>query len=224
MESGTLMLRHILTINRMMFHHHILTTNEDETLMKMYLKQKSDPTKDDWYQLLQNDFQFLGLQISDEEIRAMPKKEYKKKIKSLVRKAAFDYFLKEKQHHSKLNDVKYCEFKLQPYLKDQRFSKEERILLTSLRSRCHSAKINFRKLHRSDLTCRLGCDLPESQFHIFTECKYGEIPPNQVYESIFSDETSQKEVIQIFIQIEKRRLKLLQHVPPGDARARAQDL
>ena len=75
-----------------MFHHHILTTNEDETLMKMYLKQKSDPTKDDWYQLLQNDFQFLGLQISDEEIRAMPKKEYKKKIKSLVRNAAFDYF------------------------------------------------------------------------------------------------------------------------------------
>ena len=76
----------------MMFHHHILTTNEDETLMKMYLKQKSDPTKDDWYQLLQNDFQFLVLQISDEEIRAMPKKENKKKIKSLVRKAAFDYF------------------------------------------------------------------------------------------------------------------------------------
>ena len=59
----------------MMLHNHILTTNEDETKMR---KQKSDPTKDDWYQLLQKDFHFLGLQISDEEIRAMPKKQYKK--------------------------------------------------------------------------------------------------------------------------------------------------
>ena len=77
---------------------------------------------------------------------------------------------------------------------------------------------SFRKLQRSDLICRLGCDLPESQFHIFTECKYGEFPPNPVHGSIFSDETRQKEVIQVFIKIEKRRLKLLEHVPPGETR------
>ena len=152
------------------------------------------------------------------------KKHTKRKSNLWSKKLFLTIFFKEKQYHSKLNDVKYCDLKLQPYLKDQRFSKEEIILLTSLWSRCHSAKINFRKLHRSDLTCRLGCDLPESQFHIFTECKYGEIPPNQVYESIFSDETRQKEVIQVFIQIEKRRLKLIEQVPPGGTRARAQEL
>ena len=59
METGTLKLRHILTMNRMIFHHHILTTDKNEKLMKMYLKQISDPTKGDWYELLLKDFQFV---------------------------------------------------------------------------------------------------------------------------------------------------------------------
>ena len=115
-----------------MYHHHILTTDDDETIKKMYLKQKSEPTKNDWYESLQKDYQFIGLHISDEEINAFSKNEYKKKIKNLIQKAAFNYFLKEKLKHSKLNEVTYCDFKLQPYLIDSQFSKEERNLLTSL--------------------------------------------------------------------------------------------
>ena len=40
MESGTLKLQQILTMNRMMYHHHILTSDENETIVKMYLKRK----------------------------------------------------------------------------------------------------------------------------------------------------------------------------------------
>ena len=146
MESGTWKLRHILTLNRMMYHHHNLTTDKNETIMKMYLKQKSDPTKHDWYELLQKDFKFVGLSMKDEEIISMSQFQYKKKIKSLIQKAAYEYFLTEKQKHSKLHDVRYADLKIQPYLKDQRFSKDERALLISLRSRCYSAKTNFKKL------------------------------------------------------------------------------
>ena len=56
MESGTLKLRHILTMNRMMYHHHILTSDENETIVKMHLKQKSDASRDDWYELLKKRF------------------------------------------------------------------------------------------------------------------------------------------------------------------------
>ena len=130
--------------------------------------------------------------------------------------------MEEKRQHSKLNDVIYSELKLQPYLQDVRFSKEERKLLTSLRSRCYNAKINFRKLHRNALSCRLGCDSNETQLHIFTQCTYIEIPPNIEYSHIFDNTTLQKEVIQLFLDIDKRRLRLLEHVPPGESRARAQ--
>lgn len=140
LESGTMKLRHILSLNRIMYHHHILQTDDDETIKKIYLKQKSDPTKNDWFCSLQKDFEFIGLNITDQEIQAIPRFEYKKKIKNLIQNAAFEYFLNKKRTHSKLNDVSYSDFKLQPYLQDVRFSKEERKLLTSLRSRCYNAK------------------------------------------------------------------------------------
>ena len=57
-------------------------------------------------------------------------------------RAAFDYFLKEKQRHSKSNEVNYSEFKIQSYLKDCRFSREERKLLNSLRS--YNAKLTLK--------------------------------------------------------------------------------
>ena len=64
----------------MMYHHHLLTTDESETIVKIYLKQKSSPTKGDWYELLQQDFQFVGLNINDDKIRSMSRQNYKKKI------------------------------------------------------------------------------------------------------------------------------------------------
>ena len=109
----------------------------------MYYKQKSDPTRDDWYDLLKKDFEFVGLTIDENEIRAMSKLQYKNKIKPLVKKAAFEYFLKEKRRHSKLNEVSYNEFKIQSYLKD---SREERKLLTSMRSRCYNVRKKFQKI------------------------------------------------------------------------------
>ena len=38
LETGTLMLRHILMINRMMYHYHILTRNENKTIKKVCSK------------------------------------------------------------------------------------------------------------------------------------------------------------------------------------------
>ena len=100
----------------------------------------------------------------------MSKEEYKKRIKKLVEHAAFNYFIHEKEQHSKLEPLLYEELKVQPYLKETRFSKAERKFLVLLRSRCFSAKNNFKKLWRYKLQCRLGCLCDEDQVHIFTKC------------------------------------------------------
>ena len=100
METGTLKLRHILSMNRMMYHHQLLTTDDCETIKKIYEKQKTEPTRGDWYQLLKKDFQFIEKNINEEEIKSLSKAEYKKVVKAAIEKAALKYFLEEKISHT----------------------------------------------------------------------------------------------------------------------------
>ena len=80
LETGTLRLRHILTINRMMYHHHLIHTNESETIRKIYEKQKTDKTNGDWFQLLLKDFDFVGETMNEEAIKCINKEQYKRKV------------------------------------------------------------------------------------------------------------------------------------------------
>ena len=52
--------------------------------------------KGDWYNLLMKDFQFIGIDMDEDEISRTSKEEYKKKIKLLLQKAAFEYSMKLK--------------------------------------------------------------------------------------------------------------------------------
>ena len=112
-----------------MYHHQILTREDSETVKKIYLKQKEEYVKGDWYQLLKGDFQFIGQDINENEICSTPKSEYKIKIKSLINKAAFKYFLSVKETHSKLNDITYKKFQIQLYLIAQKLSNQNKQLL-----------------------------------------------------------------------------------------------
>ena len=91
LETGTLKLRHILMKNRLLYHHHIITREESETIRKIYNKQRDNPLKGDWYNIIVKDFAFLGIEMNESEIKLSTKSEYKKKIKSLLMKAAFGY-------------------------------------------------------------------------------------------------------------------------------------
>ena len=99
-----------------MYHHHIIAREDTKTIKKIYFKQKEEYVKGDWYQLLKSDFQFIGQDMNEDDIFSTPKSEYKIKMKYLINKAAFKYFLTVKETHSKLNDVTYKKFQIQPYL------------------------------------------------------------------------------------------------------------
>jgi hypothetical protein len=145
LETGSLKLRHILTYRRLLYHHEILSRGEDETISKIYMKQKEDITKGDWIELLFKDFAFIGIDMNEDEIRSTPKSEYKKKIKVLVKKAAFKYFMELKLTHRKLDFVNYDKLQIQPYLVNSNLNNNEKSLLYCLRSHCHKAKYNLRK-------------------------------------------------------------------------------
>ena len=70
-----------------------------------------------------------------------------------------------------MKNLKYDSITIQPYLITEYFSLEEKKLLFSLRSQCYDAKLNFRKLYKKDLGCRLKCQSEDSQNHIFQSCQ-----------------------------------------------------
>ena len=113
MEAGTLKLRHILTYLRLLYHHHILTRDANESINKIYQKEKQDNVKGDWFRLLMKDFDFIGIEMNEAEIKAIPKYQYKKRVQDLVRKAAFNYFVSLKETDSSKRNFQYSGFSLQ---------------------------------------------------------------------------------------------------------------
>ena len=199
LETGTWKLRHILSYHRLIYHHNILSRGGKETINKIYRKQKSNSVKGDWIKLLEKDFDFIGIQMNEEQIINTPKDAYKKEIKSLIQKAVFKYFMEIKGGHKKLENVKYEDLKIQPYITSKLFNQKERQLLYLMRSQCHNSKNNFKKMYRNDIKCSFGCNAVEDQIHIFTQCTKLKSSIKDVqnvsYKDIYSKISKQKEAI-----------------------------
>ena len=86
---------------------------------------------------------------------------------------------------------------------------QEKELLFNLRSKFHSSKVNFKKMHRNDLKCIFNCPDDEDQIHSFTKCLPILSRVNNAYhvsyQNIFGTLQDQKQTIKVFIQIKKTR-------------------
>ena len=211
-----------------MYHHDILNRKDDETVKKMYKKQTEVTTKGDWFELIKKDFAYIGEDIDEERIKSKTKQEYKKEIHEKVKNAAFRELMKLKETHSKLDDVNYTDFAIQPYLKNKMFSKDECKLLYLLRSKCHSSKQNFRRMYKNDTRCTFQCPDIEDQTHVFTQC-YPIISQttasNQIfdYDDIFGNIYQQKNIIKLFLLIDIKRQEVQEKLLPGRDNARTQE-
>ena len=199
---------------RMIYHHHIITRNENETIRKIYNKQKESVCKGDWYETLMNDFEFIGEVMNDEIIMKIDKIQYKKLIHIKVEKAAIDSYLKRKEEKlTKLQAIQYSSFKLQPYFTCSEFGPKEIKIMSLLRSKSHPAKSNFKKLHRNNIKCSLGCNSEETQIHIFEECtpilSHIRARKSIILNKIYGTLDDQKSIIKILVQIEDTRVKLI---------------
>ena len=224
-ELGVLKVRHIITYRRLMFHHHIITREDQETIKKIYNKQKSSYLKGDWYQTLLKDFEFIGEEKCDKKISALSKEQYRNCIKSKIEKAAFNLYMQKKEvHKKKLGDLKYPTFGIQPYMHNKMFGKNEIKIMCLLRSKSYPAKMNFRKMHKNNLKCSFNCDSFETQSHIFEECK--PIISNLQnsctlkLDKIFGSLQEQCEIIEKLVEIDSVRKLMKDNLLPGGAAAR----
>ena len=229
LEFGVITFSHLIMIRRLMYHHHIISRDNKETIKKIYRKQKEDQLKGDWYETLMTDFDFIREENNDERISKIPKEQYRNMIKRKVENEAFHYFLTLKEKSKKkMGHLKYTELAIQPYLINGQFTLNQIKLLFSLRSKCYPAKLNFRKLNRGNLKCVMGCIEDESQSHIFENCEplrktLDQHQQNISIEKIYGSVQDQKEAVLIFEQIDKQRRQFINSdILPGGVVARTQ--
>ena len=209
LETSTWKLRHHLMYRRIMYHHHLVTRDKTETIYKIYQKQKNDSLKGDWIELLKADFKFIKQELNEEEISSISKIEYKKKIKQLMNNSVFEYFLELKNGHTKIVDITYNKFQIQPYLTTKELNNSGKELLFNLRSNCHSSKQNFRKMNKNNTNCIFQCPQIEDQRHSFTQCTQILNTISNAYttkyEDIYGTINEQIKSTIIFLKIEKKR-------------------
>jgi hypothetical protein len=225
LEFGVPMVRHIVMVRRIMYLHHIVTRQDSEMIKKVYLKQKQCANKGDWINIVQKDFEFIGEQIDEEEMRNTPRETHRKKIKEKVGKAAFRQLLDMKQiSQKKMGDLVYQKLEIQHYMTSSQFKLQEIKLLFSLRSKCYPAKMNFTKLTKGNLKCSFKCDSNETQDHIFEHCdpikQRISYPFTVNLKHIYGSIEEQLNVIKMLIKIDSIRKLMREDILPGGYSAR----
>lgn len=128
--------------------------------------QKTCPSKGDWFQMIQEDFQIIKLKLSDSQVMNMSKFQFKRIIKKHIQSAAFQQYIEVQKSKSKIKNIEYTNLKTQEYLLSNKFTNSECFLLFKLRSRMIDIKENFKSSHLSDMKCRKGCVEIEEVSHL----------------------------------------------------------
>ena len=135
LETKSIPIRFILASRRILYLHSILQKDENEMVRQTFEAQKMQPLEGDYVKLVTQDCEFIGLNMTEDEIKCMKKQRFKIIVKNKIQKAAFEYLKSLKNSHSKMENLKYAEFKEASYLSSPLFNSESRQLLLSLRTR-----------------------------------------------------------------------------------------
>ena len=124
-----------------------------------------------WCQQIQNDFEKINLQISENLIELMNEEEYKGLIKSKVKEEAFKEFKNMQAGHQKGNTLYHDNLKQpQSYIMTNKLNNSQVSLLSNLRTQyVRGIKDNFHGQNYQQLECDL-CNVEiDTQNHIL-EC------------------------------------------------------
>ena len=110
------------------------------------------------------------MELTIDEIKDWKIATLKRLITKEVAKMAFQRLISIKETHSKARKLKYCNPKMQNYLKPSRvkLTEEEIQTIFKIRSRGTDVKLNYREKYEN-LECRVCKKEEESQKHLY-EC------------------------------------------------------
>ena len=96
---------------RMNFLNYILNESTDSMIHKVYIALREDSHKGDFKALTDKDRKDLEINLTDEEVKHIPKVSWKKFIKEKVTLAALNYLSEENNSKEKTKPIKFDELK-----------------------------------------------------------------------------------------------------------------
>ena len=206
LETGVMPLRFTIISRRLMFYWTLLSKSENELVRKVYDAQKLAPLKNDWVLQIKDDLESCNINLTEAEISKMKRNKFKCIVKEKVREQARNFLVKLKSTHSKSKSLNE-NFKLQPYLKTDKMSQEEKKLLFKFRTNTYDCKVNFR-WNFSDTKC-LVCTQEDTQEHLINCPMFDNLNLESFrYENIFGKLEEQIKLIKVLNLIDQKRSEL----------------
>ena len=145
LETGTMKIRFHIISRRISYLQDILRRGDKDLVKKIFLAQKENITKGDFYPQVIEDMKFLDITLAEDEIIQMDKVKLKKLVKTKCLNACKNDLFVEQQTLSKIKNIELAYKGLEPYLSSPLFNYSERKLLSLLRSRVvPTMKSNFK--------------------------------------------------------------------------------
>ena len=221
LETSSIPIRFIVSSRRIMYLHSILQKSPEELVRRVFEAQKADTSPGDFCELVSEDKDILGINMSDQEIGSMSKCKLKKIVKNNTKEAAFKYLQSLKESHSKLDGLEYSNFEKASYLSSPLFRSEDMKLLLGLRTRTvNGIRNDFRGMYPDNM-CPLNCGEVDTLPHIL-QCSVIKLHHTNsmlaqediTYQDIFSSNVvRQKQVTELYRQLLDIRIDLLDSQP-----------
>ena len=120
LELGIIPIKFVLKLRRLNFLHYILNEDTDSMISQVYHTMKEDSKKGDYIGLINKDKLELGINLTDSEIKDLPRSSWKRYIKETVTSASLLYLVEENSSKNKTKHIVFNELKLNEYLKKMR--------------------------------------------------------------------------------------------------------
>ena len=168
LETSTIPIRYLLMKKRLNYYWDILQLDESELVKKVFNGQRTLSVKNDWFLQIQKDLEDCDINLIESEIRVMKQSAFSKLIKQKISLISAQYLISLREKHSKSVNLKYSE-QIQPYLRNEELSIQNKKLMFRIRNRLIDVKTNFKTKYNNNLECRLCAAPEESQSHL-VEC------------------------------------------------------
>jgi hypothetical protein len=162
LETGCLNIGTIVKMRRLNFLQYLLKCDENSMLSKFFHTQLMFPVKDDWSEQARQDLMDFNIQHGFEWIKSTSVYRFRKLVKKRGREYALAEFQKQKKGHSKLDNLKYDELKVQAYLKNRDISVKQAHILLKFRTRMADYANNYQGTNMEQ-QCRLCQNHPDNQ-------------------------------------------------------------
>lgn len=211
LELGCFPLSEIIKYRRIMFLHYILSRPKEELLHKFFLAQADSPVKNDWILTVKINLQEFNMDMSFEDIKKLSKEAFSQIVKAKLNKFTLERLLNIKETHSKMENLKYSELNLQPYLKSDKISVRIAKQLFRYRTKMADLKDNFRSMYVDNNLCPLECGQPDTQENLLTCSSISENFGTAEYNDLFTSNVDKnKVVIEALIKSMERRDQILE--------------